>query len=97
MGFISLRTWILALIFIINLVRPDLVLAGVNASSAMLPLPEPRPQPATLELEVEVPLPAGPQARIFHLHPTNAASVVEKPTSTLPLILLLFFLLTIIA
>jgi len=72
---------------------PALVHAGVNASSAMLP--EQRTQPAKLELELEVPLPAAPQARIFH--PTIAASVVAKPTPTLPFILLVFFLPAIIA
>ena len=91
MGFIGLRTCILALILVITLVRPALVHAGVNASSAMLP--EQRTQPAKLELEV--PLPAAPQARIFH--PTIAASVVAKPTPTLPFILLVFFLPAIIA
>ena len=93
MGFIGLRTCILALILVITLVRPALVHAGVNASSAMLP--EQRTQPAKLELELEVPLPAAPQARIFH--PTIAASVVAKPTPTLPFILLVFFLPAIIA
>jgi len=91
--FIGLRTCTLELTLIITLVLPDLILAGVNASSAVLP--EQRTQPATLELEVEVPLPAAPQARIFH--PTNATSLVTKPTPTLPLILLVFFLLAIIA
>ena len=93
MRFIGLRTCTLELTLIITLVLPDLILAGVNASSAVLP--EQRTQPAKLELELEVPLPAAPQARIFH--PTIAASVVAKPTPTLPFILLVFFLPAIIA
>ncbi|CAN6339484.1 unnamed protein product [Urochloa humidicola] len=92
-GFIGPRAWILALILVITLVRPDLV-RGVNYSSSAM-LPEQRTQPATAE--VPLPAAAAPQARILHLHPRNGASLVATPTPTLQLISLLFIYLAIIA